>query len=49
VWHVKEPYLLKAMSAEHRSEFAVLSTAMVTAAGLLKNCLGGYKTNKQTN
>ena len=51
MWHEKEPSLLKAMSANHRSKFAALSPVMVTAAaGYLKNCSGGYKqTNKQTN
>jgi hypothetical protein len=32
VWHVKEPLLLKAVSAKHRSKFADLSPVMVTAA-----------------
>jgi hypothetical protein len=30
--HAKEPSLLKAMSAKHKSKFAILSPAMVTAA-----------------
>jgi hypothetical protein len=30
VWHVKEPSLLKAVSAKHRFKFAVLSPVMVT-------------------
>jgi hypothetical protein len=50
MWHGKEPSLLKAMGAKHRSKFAALSPLMVTAAGLLKICSGSYKqTNKQTN
>jgi hypothetical protein len=32
VWHVKEPSLLKAVRAKHRSKFAALSPAMVTVA-----------------
>jgi hypothetical protein len=32
VWHVKEPSLLKAVSAKHRSKFAALSLVMVTVA-----------------
>jgi CRISPR/Cas system endoribonuclease Cas6 (RAMP superfamily) len=32
VWHVKEFSLLKAVSAEHKSKFAVLSPIMVKAA-----------------
>jgi hypothetical protein len=48
VWHEKELSLLKAMTAKHRSKFSALSSVMVTAAGWLKNCLGGYKqTNEQ--
>jgi hypothetical protein len=31
------------MGAKHRSKFAALSPVMVTAAGKLKNCSGGYK------
>jgi hypothetical protein len=31
VWHVKEPSLLKAVSAKHRSKFAALSPVMVIA------------------
>jgi hypothetical protein len=46
VWHVKEPSLLKAESAEHRSKFAALSPVMVTVARQLKNCLCD---SKQTN
>jgi hypothetical protein len=30
VWHVKEPSLLKAVSANRRSKFAALSPVMVT-------------------
>jgi hypothetical protein len=43
VWHIKEPALLKAMSAKYGSKFAALSLVMVTAAISLKNCLGSYK------
>jgi hypothetical protein len=32
VWHVKEPSLLKAVSAKLRSKFAALSQLMVTVA-----------------
>jgi hypothetical protein len=32
VWHVKEPSLLKAVSAKHRSKFAALSLVMVAVA-----------------
>jgi hypothetical protein len=46
VWHIKEPLLLKAASAKHRSKFAALSLVMVTAARKLKNpCVAK---NKQT-
>jgi hypothetical protein len=38
-WHVKEPSLLKAISAVLRSKFAALS--VTTAAGELKNGSGG--------
>jgi hypothetical protein len=31
VWQVKEPSLLKAVSAQHRSKFAALLPVMVTA------------------
>jgi hypothetical protein len=31
-WHEKEPSLLKAMSAKHKSKFAAQSLVMVTAA-----------------
>jgi hypothetical protein len=31
-WHVKEPSLLKAVSAKHRPKFAALSPVMVKAA-----------------
>jgi hypothetical protein len=41
--HIKEPSLLSALSAKHRSKFAALSLVMVTAARDLKNCSGGYK------
>jgi hypothetical protein len=45
----KNPPLLKAMSAKHRSKFAALSPVMVTAAGAEKLHPGGYKqANKQT-
>jgi hypothetical protein len=33
LWHVKEPPLLKAISAKHRSKFAALSPIIATAAG----------------
>jgi hypothetical protein len=32
VWHVKEPSLLKAVSAKHRSKFAAPSPVMMTVA-----------------
>jgi hypothetical protein len=32
VWHEKEPSLVKAMSANHRSKFAALSLVEVIAA-----------------
>jgi hypothetical protein len=32
VYHAKEPPLLKAISAKHRSKFAALSPVMVTVA-----------------
>jgi hypothetical protein len=38
VWHVKEPSLLKAVSAKHRSKCAALSPVMMTVARQLKNC-----------
>jgi hypothetical protein len=51
--HVKVPSLpddivTVHVSSKHRSRFAGLSLVMVTTAGLLKRCPGGYKqTNKQ--
>jgi hypothetical protein len=42
------PSLLKGISAKHRSKFAALSSVMLTASRLLKNCSGDYRqTNKQ--
>jgi hypothetical protein len=32
VWHVKEPSLLKAISAKQRTKFAALSPVMMAAA-----------------
>jgi hypothetical protein len=32
VWHVKEPSLLKAINAKHRSKFVALTSAMMTAS-----------------
>jgi hypothetical protein len=43
VWQVKEPSLLKSISAKHRSRFAALSRVVVRTARLLKNCLCGSK------
>jgi hypothetical protein len=46
MWHEKEPLLLKATSAKHRTKFAALSPVMVTATGYLKNAQAAI--NKQT-
>jgi hypothetical protein len=43
VWHIKEPSLLKAVSAKHRSKFAALSDSHQIA----ENCLCGSKTIKK--
>ena len=40
---IKIPPCSKALSAEHGPKFAAQSPVMVTAAGQLKNCSGGYK------
>jgi hypothetical protein len=41
MWHIKEPLLLKAGSAMHRTKFAALALVMVTVARELKKCLCG--------
>jgi hypothetical protein len=47
VWHVKEPSLLKAISANHRSKYAAVPPVMVTAAGKLKIAQAAiYKQNQ---
>jgi hypothetical protein len=44
VWHVKEPSLLKAVNANHRSKFAALCPVIV------KNCsCDSNQSNKQAN
>jgi hypothetical protein len=49
VWHVKEPSLLKAVSAKHRSKFAALSLVIVTVTRYLKNCSCDSKQTNKTN
>jgi hypothetical protein len=47
VWHVKEPSLIKYVSAKHRSKIAALSPVMVIAARAEK--IAPAAKNKQTN
>jgi hypothetical protein len=46
VWHVKEPSLLKAVSAKHRSKFAAPSPVMVSRQ-IAEKLLMRLKTNTQ--
>jgi hypothetical protein len=45
VWHIKEPSLLKAAGAKHRSKFAALSLAVVTVQIAEKLLVQLKKTN----
>ena len=47
VWYVKEPSMLKVISAKHRSNFAALSSVLATAARKPK--IAPAAINKQTN
>jgi hypothetical protein len=47
VWQVKEPLLLKALSAKHRSEFAAQSSVMVTATRKIVHAVQNNHTSKQ--
>jgi hypothetical protein len=50
VRYIKEPSLLKAVSAKHRSKFAALSPAMVTnSRQIAEKMLVLLKTMKHTN